>query len=310
MMNPKIVAEQIDKAQSQHQQRVSLLCQVVDEFCPPLRASPARGPGRPTLFDDNLVLKKEMLGRLSGIKGESALLRHLERHYSELFPRLPCQSWLWRRLRALMPKLEQFRRYLNAQLGVPAEDMRLIDTLPMPVFKHFRPGRGNGFDLISWGHCASKNLTYCGFKLMVSVTPDGIPDFYEMCSAHHHDINALQELVSTLNEGLVLGDKGFIDKARQQRLWQTQQVYVLTYQRSNQHTQNTPLEKWMLAKYRSRIETTFSQLTDLMHIDNLGAKIDIGWAKRLMGAMTAFSLGIFLNWLLERKLLALKDLFA
>ena len=70
------------------------------------------------------------------------------------------------------------------------------------------------------------------------------------------------------------------------------------------------LEKWLLDKYRQRIETTGSQLVDLMHIEALGAKTDIGWAKRLMGAMTAFTLGIYLNFLLDRDLLAVKALFA
>jgi hypothetical protein len=70
------------------------------------------------------------------------------------------------------------------------------------------------------------------------------------------------------------------------------------------------LEKWVLNKYRQRIETTGSQLVDLMQIENLGAKSDRGWAKRLMGAMTAFTLGIYLNLLLDRDLLAVKALFA
>jgi hypothetical protein len=310
MIHPAIIAQQIEIAKSQHKQRVALLCQVVDEFCPPPVADQKRDAGRPVTFNDNMILKMDMLGRLSGIKGETELLRHLERHYSALFPILPCQSWLWRLLQTLMPKMEAFRQYLRFKLGVDLEDMRLIDTLPMPVFKTARPGRGNGFDLISWGYCASKDLYYCGFKLMLSVTPGGIPDFYDMCSAHHHDINALEELVSTLINGLALGDKGFIDDDRQQFLLEYQGVYVLTYRRVNQHHPNTALEKWILDKYRQRIETTGSQLVDLMHIENLGAKSDIGWAKRLMGAMTAFTLGIYLNLLLERDLLAVKALFA
>jgi hypothetical protein len=310
MIHPAIIAQQIEKAKSQHEQRVALLCQVVDEFCPPPETDSQRNPGRPVTFSDNMILKMEKLGRLSGIKGETELLRHLERHYHPLFPQLPGQSWLWRLLRTLMPQVEAFRRYLRFKLGVDLEDMRLIDTLPMPVFKTARPGRGNGFDLISWGYCASKDLYYCGFKLMLSVTPGGISDFYDRCSARHHDINALAELVSTVVNGLALGDKGFIDDERQQFLLEHQGVYVLTYRRANQHRHNTPLEKWLLNKYRQRIETTGSQLVDLMHIENLGAKSDVGWAKRLMGAMTAFTLGIYLNLLLDRDLLAVKALFA
>jgi hypothetical protein len=252
----------------------------------------------------------DLIGRLSGIKGETELLRHLERHYDWLFPELPCQPWLWRRLRQLVPKMEQLRRHLCYQLGVDVEDIRIIDTLPLPVFKTWRPGRGNGFDLADWGHCASKKLTYFGFKLMLSVTPAGIPDFYDMCSARFHDVNALEELVETLNGGLALGDKGFIGQDRHVHILNKYGVHVLTYKKSNQKVQNSPLEQWLLNQYRQRVETTGSQLADLMHIENLGAKTDIGLAKRLIGAMTAFTLGIYLNSLLGRKLLAVKALFA
>lgn len=300
--------DQSEKENNEDKQREELLFQIIDDFCPPPEVE--QKAGRPVTYHDNLILKMEMIGRLAGKKGETELLRHLRRHYSHYFPQLPCQSWLWRRLKAIMPKLEAFREYLKKKLGVHREDIRIIDTVPMPVFQTARPGRGNGFDLISWGYCASKKLYYCGFKLMLSITPGGIPDFYDMCSAHHHDINALEEMVSTLRGGIALGDKGFIDADKKHCLFEYQGIHLLTYRRSNQRLQNTPLVTWLLDKYRSRIETTNSQLVDLMHISNLGAKTDIGWAKRLMGAMTAFTLGIYLNFLLDRDLLSVKSLFA
>jgi len=297
-----------ERKESKHRFLCSLLCQVVDEFCPP---SPRhQGPGRPVTFPDNMILKMDLLGRLSRIRGETELLRHLERHYKWLFPELPSQSWLWRRLCDVMPKLEKLRRKLRHALGVDLEDIRILDTFPMPAFKTWRLGRGNSFDLADWGRCASKKLTYFGFKLMLSVTPAGIPDFYDMCSARPHDVRALEELVETLSSGLALGDKGFIGQERHLQLLETRGIYVLTYKRSNQKSQNTTLEKWILNKYRQRIETTGSQLVDLMHIEDLGAKTDIGLAKRLIGAMTAFTLGIYLNFLLGRELLAVKALFA
>jgi hypothetical protein len=309
MWHPDVMKELSKRAkENEHRFRCRLLGEVVDEFCPPPTKRP--GPGRPVTFSDNLILKMDLIGRLSGIKGETELLRHLERHYDWFFPELPCQPWLWRRLRQLMPKMEQLRRHLCYQLGVDVEDIRIIDTLPLPTFKTWRPGRGNGFDLADWGHCASKKVTYFGFKLMLSVTPAGIPDFYDMCSARPHDVNALEELVETLNGGLALGDKGFIGQDRHVHILNKYGVHVLTYKKSNQKVQNSPLEQWLLNQYRQRVETTGSQLTDLMHIENLGAKTDIGLAKRLIGAMTAFTLGIYLNSLLGRKLLAVKALFA
>ena len=309
MLHPRVLQEQIARAnENAHRLRSRLLCDMVDEFCPP---PPVRtGPGRPVVFTDNLVMKMDLLGRLSGLRGETELLRHLARFYGWLFPQLPSQSWLWRRLAQLAPTLERLRQRVRHELGVDGDDIRVLDTLPLPLFKTWRPGRGNGFALADWGHCASKKLDYFGFKLMLSVTPAGIPDFYDLCSARPHDLNAVEELVSTLDGGLGLADKGFISRDRLQRLAQAQGIVVLTYKRTNQKDQNSPLEQWLLGQYRQRIETTGSQLVDLLHIEDLGAKTDYGLAKRVIGAMTAFTLGIYLNFLLGRELLAVKALFA
>ena len=207
MMHPDEIVRMRQTSIACHRDRCLLLCRVVDEFCPPPQRA---GPGRPLTFSDNLVLKMDLLGRLSGKRGETELLRHLERHYAWLFPELPSQSWLWRRLRAVVPLTERLRRDLRHQLGVDWEDIRILDIFPVPVVRFYRPGRGNGFDLADWGHCASKKLTYFGFKLGLSITPDGIPDVYELFSARPHDINTLEDLLDSLRDGLAVGDKGFI----------------------------------------------------------------------------------------------------
>ena len=62
----------------------------------------------------------------------------------------------------------------------------------------------DGLDLADWGHCARKNLHYFSFKLMLSVAPDGIPDFYHLCSARPQHVNDLEELTSTLAGGYTI----------------------------------------------------------------------------------------------------------
>jgi len=49
---------------------------------------------------------------------------------------------------------------------------------------------------------------------------------------------------------------------------------------------------------------------DLFHVADVGGMSDLCLAKRLIGAMTAFTLGIYMNFLLGRKLMAVKALFA
>jgi hypothetical protein len=317
-MNPSVpnqeyiesLARSIREAQEiDFQKLCELLFAIIDYFCAQLPVQ--TGPGRRKSYSDSTILKIDMLMHLTGKKGETEIIREIKRHYRHHFDEIPEQSRLWHRIREALALIEQFRQYLRFQLGVEAEELRILDTLPIPVATPTsRPGRGNGFQRAEGGYCASKKLKYYGFKLGLLITDLGIPDLFELFSARPHDVQLLDELLAQLNRLIALGDKGFISDPRRLRLAQEQEIYLITYRRTNQKLKNTPLEKWALRQYRQLIETVFSQLDGHMHLQNCGAKTDLGLVKRVMGIITAFTLGIFLNFLLGRPLLAIKELFA
>lgn len=317
-MNPTVpnqeylesLARSIREAQEiEFEKLCELLFAIIDYFCAQLPVQ--TGPGRRKTYSDSTILKIDMLMHLTGKKGETEIIREIKRHYRPHFDEIPEQSRLWHRIREALALIEQFRQYLRFQLGVEAEDLRILDTLPIPVATPTsRPGRGNGFQRAEGGYCASKKLKYYGFKLGLLITDLGIPDLFELFSARPHDVQLLDELLAQLNRLIALGDKGFISDPRRLRLAQEQEIYLITYRRANQKLKNTPLEKWALRQYRQLIETVFSQLDGHMHLQNCGAKTDLGLVKRVMGIITAYTLGIFLNFLLGRPLLAIKQLFA
>ncbi len=144
----------------------------------------------------------------------------------------------------------------------------------------------------------------------MSITPQGIPDAYDLFSARPHDINLLDDLLDGAYQLIALADKGFISDPKRDQLAQDQQVILITYRRSNQIVQNSSLERWALGQYRQLIETVFSQLAGHMHLQNCGAKSDVGLVKHIAGIITAFTLAIYLNALLGCPLLAVKELFA
>jgi hypothetical protein len=82
------------------------------------------------------------------------------------------------------------------------------------------------------------------------------------------------------------------------------------HRRRNQRQQHTPLENWALNTYHCLIETVFSPPNGHMHSQQTDAKPGLGLVKRVMGIVTAYTLGIYLNVLLPRRLLALKARFA
>lgn len=115
---------------------------MVDEFCSPPEADPKRSAGRPVTFNDNMILKMEMLGRLSRIKGETRVVKAfgtaLQRPVSPFAEPIVVM--------ATPANVDASGRSLSALSEVQArgfdlEDIRLIDTLPMPVFNTAGPGR-------------------------------------------------------------------------------------------------------------------------------------------------------------------------
>lgn len=303
------IIESMREQEHIHDLLCRLLFAVIDQFCE--RLPEQTGPGRPKTYPDRTILKLDMLMHLTGKRGETEILREVERHYRDYFPEVPKQPRLWYRIREALPLIERFRRELRERLGVEHEDLRILDSQPLPMaLLTSRLGRGNGFDLAEWGYCASKKLYYLGFKLGLLITPQGIPDVYDLFSARPHDLRLLDDLLGEAHDIIALGDKGFISDPKRKALAVEQNVILITYRRRNQKVQNTPFEKCLLDTYRRLIETVFSQLDGHMHIEHTGAKTDVGLVKRVVGIVTAFTLGIYLNALLGRDLLAIKELFA
>jgi hypothetical protein len=124
------------------------------------------------------------------------------------------------------------------------------------------------------------------------ITEQGIPHVYERFAARPHDVQLLPDSLGDAFDLIALGDKGFIADPIQAELLDAQNVLLVTYRRNNQKKQNTPLEQWALHAYRRLIETVFSQLQRHMHFQNTDAKTDVGLIMRLIGIVTADTLGI------------------
>jgi hypothetical protein len=292
-----------------HERLVELMLTIVDHFCDQIKTRPRPGPKKG--YSDRTILKIDMLMHLTGKRGETEILREIKRHDSQYFVKVPDQSRLWHRIRQALPLIERFRRHLLAHLGVHYEELRILDSLPIVVAtKQSRPGRGNGFDRADGGYCASKKLKYYGFKLGMLITSQGIPEVYDLFSARPHDINLLEDLLGDASQIIAFGDRGFICDPKRDQLAADQDVILITYRKANQKVQNSPLEQWVLGQCRQLIETVFSQFAGHLHLQDTGAKTDLGLIKRVAGIVTAFTLGIYLNALLGRHLLAIKELFA
>jgi len=257
------------------------------EGCKYLKGKPGRRPE----FTDSEMITFMILKEFLQFKAERKFLGFMHGNYSEMFPDIVDQSQYNRRSRALRLILNRIRSHFANELGVQLASLYVLDTEPIPVVGYKRSKKHSDFwGTAEYGHCASKNLKYWGYKFVMLVTADGIPAAFELVPANTDERDAAEEVLPAANPGsIALGDKGFIDEERQEDWKERYGVSVYTFKRKNQHKQNSPAIQQLLKENRSQIETTFSSLDRVEGLEDHGAKTVLGLVTRIIAKVVAYT---------------------
>lgn len=139
-----------------------------------------------------------------------------------------------------------------------------------------------------YGHCASRNLNYFGYKLVTISTLFGIPIFYDLVPANTDERQADEAVIDHFALCDIFGEKGFIGLDWQTQIFDQTGSLVWTPRRSNQKTQNSPALNRFLSSKRERIEGVFHEIQDVgRNIEQLLAKTVLGLATRVIAKMTS-----------------------
>ena len=271
-----------------------------------------RGPNSPCPDSDIITIAwlLELIGKdseLAGYKLVKAQLGHL-------FPHLPERSRFNRRRRNLCSASETLRSVLVKML--PDDDIYIVDSFPIPLcdFKRvptstspLKCADGNG-SLATFGKCATKGLnTFFGFRCSLITTAYGLPVDFAVATASTDDREVLPLFCERGTYPVIIGDKGYISEKLEAELLEQYNVCLLPTRRTNQKEQYPKSFQKLHQKIRRRIETTISQLSNQFSIGRIRARTHWGFRTRLSNKFSGFTLGIFLNKCLGRKLMALKD---
>ena len=232
-------------------------------------AIPSRPGPVPACSDAELLAIAEVR-HLLGRRSESGFLAEVARDWGHLFPVLPHQSEANRRTRWLWGAFEQLRAILAARL--PEDDCQQVDTTALPV-KH--PSRvrgadqwtGPGNDLAArFGRDAAHAEWFYGFRLAIktdlgsrivrawSIVPAAVSE---------RDVAAAQAARGTAV--LVPPDKG-------------------------QRAAMPSILRKVIAEWRNRVETTFSEITVHMELARHGAHTFWGLLTRTAATIAAHTL--------------------
>ena len=87
------IIQSIHQQSLNHDRLCQLLFTVIDQFCVRLPVQKKRG--RKLTYPDSTILKLDMLMHLTGKRGETEILREIDRHYAAYFAKCPKQPRLW-----------------------------------------------------------------------------------------------------------------------------------------------------------------------------------------------------------------------
>ena len=135
-----------------------------------------RKVGRKPVFSDSEVMTLMLAQEFLPFASETQFLEFIRANYLELFPQLLDQSQFNRWAGWLHRLLEQMRRSWLRQLEVVKQACILLDPKPVPVCGYLRNKRQSNFlGSADYGYCASRNLKYFGYKLVMMSTLRGLP---------------------------------------------------------------------------------------------------------------------------------------
>lgn len=274
---------------------------IVDEIVQKLSPLLSR-PGPQPLCSDSELIAISLIGECKGWDVETELLSNMQSH-RDLFPHLPTQSRFNRRRRNLMYITNLLRRMLLAQLELAQDKQCVIDSLPIPVVQfHLVPTSTGDWPAYAadFGRVESKKQTIYGYKLHLLITLGGLILDFELAPASAADGTVGFELLSDHTDLTVIGDKAYIDAHKAAELWRLNRIQMMTLPRRNQK-QTLPREtKRLINSVRQIIETVNGQLTEQFNIETNHAHSFWGLCTRLYAKLTAHTLCIFINRLLEK----------
>lgn len=245
--------------------------------------------GRKPVFKDSEVITLMLAHDFIPYPAEAQFVGFIRANYLALFPKLVDQSQFNRRARALRLLVEQLRRFWIVQKGWHLQTNYLLDTKPVPVVGYKRLKSHSEFaGNAEYGKCASRNLSYFGYKLVVLSTLGGIPVAYELVPANIDERLAAEAVIDYLGGCDIFADKGFLGFEWQTSIFDQTNNLIWTPKRKNQHIQNSKaFDRW-LSSIRQRIEGVFHEIQNTgRNLERLLAKTVIGLCSRIITKMTS-----------------------
>ncbi len=186
--------------------------------------------GRKPKFSVSEVMTLMLAAEYIPYPSERQYLSYIHAHHSDLFPKLLTPNQFNRRSRGLCHLVERRHRHWLLDLGMGQSSTYLLDTKPLPGYQ--RSKKRSAFR-------GSADYGYCGYKLVMVTTLEGITVIYELIPAHTGERQAAEAVIDDIAHAKVISDKSFLgDEWQAQIFQQTGNTTIITSKRKNQRIES------------------------------------------------------------------------
>ena len=247
-------------------------------------------------LSDSEIITISLVGEALTIDSEKAWFYFVKKNYKDLFPDICDRTRFNRTKRNLYKIILEIQKYFSNLPIFKDDDIRIIDSMPIPVCTFGRAYFSKLFkDISTYGYCASKKETYFGLKLHALVTTNGFITNFILTAANVDDRDAVFDLIE-LNDCIkILADKGYVSNDLKSALAKEKEILLISLKRKNSKFQFEKQLRNVLSKTRRRVETSFSQLSEQFNINRVIAKSKWGLMIRIVLKILAHNLSFMIN---------------
>lgn len=183
---------------------------LTDDWWKATHSSDTPGAGRPSLISEAEILTLAILAQWPRFRSERDFWRFAQAHLREYFPALPSQSQFNRRVRALEVEMRSLQFHLAGVLAEESAVYHVLDTTLIPAIVRVRACRKGLFcGQATFGRCVSKTEWVYGFKVGLSITPQGVITAFALAEASADERPIGDFLIRHDGHNAYLADKGF-----------------------------------------------------------------------------------------------------
>lgn len=271
-----------------------------------------RSQHRRIQFADAEVLTLSVMQEALSNDSERSFHRFVRKNYLHLFPTLLSRDRYHRRRKALWAVQALLLRHLGERLAAAATNWLVVDSAPIETVKFARSQSGrSSIPEAEYGYIPSEKRVFFGFRLHGLINDRGVIVGFALAAANASEREvAAEELLNEHVGQIVLADNGYCGEPFREAIAKEDHRSLVSPKPSKPlpSKAEAKLRRWLRAK-RDLIETVFGMLADQFKMETTRARSLWGVAARIGAKLLAFNLSIFLNRLMKRADLAIKDLY-